>query len=125
MTVSTNSIQPWWNRRTTSKMRLLLEILDEAVNPVERDFVRSRVHGSTIIQADRRGLVEISGSVLTLTERGQLIARDQVSGIPVEHCMACDCGLVVDDRDAAQVDYLRQHQAGSMKTQICPIIKDQ
>jgi len=123
MAPNVDRFRPWWGRRIRPAMKQLVVYLDEADGPVDRESIRGRIHGGLLPPAVRRGLIERSDGVLTLTERGRLVARDQIPEVPEEHRMICACGLVVDDRDAAQVDYLRRHQEGDPETRVCPLTR--
>lgn len=101
-------------------MRVLVQIVNDAGGRVARDAVRGRVHGGLIVPAVKRGLIEEDGSDLILTERGVAVATGSVEPIPESARIECVCGLLIDGRDEAQIEFLRLHRAGDSSVKSCP-----
>lgn len=101
-------------------MRDLVLLIQRAGGRTRREALRGRVHGGIIPPALRRGLIEVDGDEFVLTERGVAIATGIVVPIPVPARVECECGLIIDGRDTAQVEFLRLHRAGDRSVKTCP-----
>jgi len=102
-------------------MKQLVQLIEEAGGSVRREELRGRGHGGLIPRAVRRGLVEEAQGALRLTARGRVVAAGDTQEIPEARRAICECGLVFDHEDEAQMEYMRRHQAGAPETRACPM----
>lgn len=121
MAASIERFLPWWGRRIRPSMKQLVLLIEEAGGSIAREELRGRVHGGIVPPALRRGLVAEVGGALRLTDRGRAVAAGDVSEIPEGRRAICECGLVFDREDKAQMEYMRRHQVGDPETRACPM----